>query len=265
MTSMPLNPDTFVKINIVTEPSPGWILRRWSESYKKYLTGPMCDVVINTKPDKRADINLYINYFLYEGPQINTYDVCVFTHREDDAFLAKSFDDIASKCDLCLGMSDYTMGLLPKGSKRIHIPPHDQFLNDIPVNVGIVGRTYSSGRKNEDWVSKLRELCGNKINIMSTYDDPIPFNEMPNFYSNLDYLLVIANKEGGPMPLLEAMSMNTPVIAPNVGLAWEYPVIRYEGFDDLVNVLKNLKPFTKNAWQKAGLEMENILLTLMFD
>ena len=147
-------------------------------------------------------------------------------------------------------------------SYRIHVPPHSRFLKDSRLRVGIVGRTYKSGRKNEDWLPKLRELCGKNIEFITTYDNPIPAEQMPAFYEGVDYLLVIANKEGGPMPVVEALAMHKPVIAPDVGFCWEYPVIRYTGFDQLVTVLNKLTIPT-DSWEQAAKEIESISLTLL--
>jgi glycosyltransferase involved in cell wall biosynthesis len=61
------------------------------------------------------------------------------------------------------------------------------------------------------------------------------------FYRAIDYLLVTARDEGGPMVVPEAIAHGVPVIAPNVGWCWEYPVIRYErAWEALEPVLRGL-------------------------
>ena len=51
--------------------------------------------------------------------------------------------------------------------------------------------------------------------------------ELLEFYNSIDYLLVISKVEGGPVPVLESFLLNKPVIAPDVGWCWDFP-IEYE-------------------------------------
>ncbi len=66
--------------------------------------------------------------------------------------------------------------------------------------------------------------------------------EMPNFYNNIDYLLIPSSYEGGPMSLLEALACGREVIAPPIGFVSQYPHIEYKTGDseDLRLVLKEL-------------------------
>ena len=65
---------------------------------------------------------------------------------------------------------------------------------------------------------------------------------MPAFYRSMDYVLVPAHYEGGPMPLLEALASGVEVIAPRVGFVDEYPHIEFEAGNaaDLRRVLRDL-------------------------
>jgi glycosyltransferase involved in cell wall biosynthesis len=74
----------------------------------------------------------------------------------------------------------------------------------------------------------------------------LPFKLLPLWYKSLNYLLVTGNVEGGPLPVKEAIAMGIPVIAPDVGWCWDYPVIRYEDTEDLKRVLARLAP--KDEW-----------------
>lgn len=61
------------------------------------------------------------------------------------------------------------------------------------------------------------------------------------FYQSIDYLVVTSRDEGGPMVVPEAIAHGVPVIAPDVGWCWEYPVIRYPwGVDGLLTTLRGL-------------------------
>jgi glycosyltransferase involved in cell wall biosynthesis len=69
------------------------------------------------------------------------------------------------------------------------------------------------------------------------------------FYRSIDYLLVTSRDEGGPMVVPEALAHGVPVIAPDVGWCWEYPVIRYPwGVEGLLATLTGLA--TVPSWQE---------------
>lgn len=74
------------------------------------------------------------------------------------------------------------------------------------------------------------------------------------FYASIDYLVVTSVEEGGPMTVPEAIAHGVPVIAPDVGWAWEFPVIRYAvgDWNSLKGVLAGLtRPPTWEAWRVA--------------
>jgi len=47
----------------------------------------------------------------------------------------------------------------------------------------------------------------------------LPRDAMPNFYRDLDVLVVTSRSEGGPLPLMEALCCGVPVVTTHVGLA----------------------------------------------
>lgn len=69
---------------------------------------------------------------------------------------------------------------------------------------------------------------------------------MPSFYKNIDYLVILSNNEGGLMPVIEAIASGKPVIAPDVGWCWDYPVIKYNTIEDLKQILTKLSSFSIN-------------------
>lgn len=72
------------------------------------------------------------------------------------------------------------------------------------------------------------------------------------FYAAIDYLVVTSTEEGGPMPVLEAIARGVPVIAPNVGWCWEFPVLRYAvgEYEALRQVLEQLT--APPSWEHWG-------------
>ena len=85
--------------------------------------------------------------------------------------------------------------------------------------------------------------------------------ELFKAYKETDYVLVTSTIEAGPMSVVEAISMRKPVIAPQVGWCWEYPVIKYSDTKHLIETINKLS-FNNNDWEKRVKEcvrgIENI-------
>ena len=234
-----------MKINIVTEPAPGWILRMLSENWCKRL--PNCSIT-DMRPDPTADINFYVNWAIFK-PELKTkVDVGYFTHKENEVF-----DTKAHQMDYCIAMSKKTLYLLPPGKSEV-IPPNglgDEYKDQKnKIKFGVVGREYSSGRKNFNIIQDLKKIPNSDFFITN---GRLSKFELVNFYKEIDYLLITATNEGGPVPVLEALSMGVPVIAPDVGWCWEYPVIRYNNTEELFTIIKSLCRFNNvdKSWEDS--------------
>ena len=57
--------------------------------------------------------------------------------------------------------------------------------------------------------------------ITATPKNLVPYEEMPNFYSKGDILVVTSESEGNPMPVIESMHSGRPVISTDVGIVPE--------------------------------------------
>lgn len=233
-------------INFVTEEETStWILRRIAKEYQSRIPN---STITEIMPDTTADVNIFVNYRLYAP--CGTKTIGYFTHKEDD-----SFDKTAKSCDWCIAMSNMTAKLLPSEKTTMIEPSVDkQFIKENLV-LGVVGREYANGRKNTSW---LDDLKAEGIGIKFT-NGQIEWQKMPDFYRSIDYLLVTSSLEGGHIPTKEAIAMGVPVIAPNVGWCWEYPVIRYETKDELKEILRRLNPrgFI-DVWDKGAKEIIDI-------
>lgn len=240
-----------MKINIVTVPSPGWVLRMLAKNWCNRL--PNCTMT-DIKPDPRADINFYVNWFIFK-PELKTkIDIGWFTHKENEVFDIK-----ASQMDYCVCPSELTYKLLPQN--KSFILKHgvgEEFLNKKnKIKFGIVGREYSSGRKNFNILDDLRLIPNSEFSITN---GALSKSELVSFYKEIDYLLVTATNEGGPVPVLDALTMGVPIIAPNVGWCWEYPVIRYSSHEELFDIISSLCGFVDvdKVWNESANELLNI-------
>ena len=223
-----------MKINIV-RPTDGWVLQRIAESWR--IDG----ATVSTRPDSNADCNVWVNYALFGSVgkhQKTRCDVGYFTHREGGN-LGELFDRVASEVDWCIAMCDKTAAMLPpEKATVIHAAPHRQF-GKHSIVLGIVGRDYPRKRNH------LQQQVGtvSRVEVKFT-GGHLDFSELPAFYRSLDYVLVLCDNECGPMCVPEALALGKPVIAPDVGWCWDYPVIRYSTDDELMAILHGLTPPT---------------------
>jgi len=240
-----------MKINIVTVPAPGWVLRMLAKNWCKRL--PDCTMT-DIRPDPQADINFYVNWFIF-NPEFKTkIDIGWFTHKENEVFDIK-----ASQMDYCICPSELTYKLLPKN--KSFILKHgigEEFLNKKnKIKFGIVGREYGSGRKNFNIVDSLKLIPNSEFSITN---GKLSSSQLVDFYKEIDYLLVTATNEGGPVPVLDALTMGVPIIAPNVGWCWEYPVIKYSSDEELLDIISSLCSFVDvdKVWNESTNELLNI-------
>ena len=232
-----------VKLHIITETeAQRWSLRMDAENLAREIPG----AVIGTSPDPRADVNIFINYALYES--VRTIATALFTHRERTEPLGSRFDDVARRVDHCFAMNRHTLALLPTGKSSILWVWPDPRYHGGRLILGICGRDYQGGRKRMEWVKDLRAIPGVEVR---TTEGKIPAVNMPYYYADLDYLVIIADNEGGPKPVVEALARGCPVIAPDVGYAWSFPVLRYETKEELLKIVRGLV-IPRDGWKRTA-------------
>ena len=220
---------------------------------------------LGAAPDPQADVIYLSGYFEatrfreWPGQPIAGY----FTHREEEPpgnAKAKLFDSVAGRVQLRVAMCQlYAEPLsrygptvtppLPVERNRFTIAPRK--VGKVPI-VGFSGYTYANHRKGEDLVkgiiaSKLAQRVEWRA---SGRGWPVPtkrytWEEMPTFYQGLDVLVCPSRVEGGPMPVLEALSCGVAVVIPRgVGILDEIPdvegIYRYER-GDLKSLLATLE------------------------
>jgi len=142
-------------------------------------------------------------------------------------------------------MNHHTLALLPEGKSSIMwVWPDPKYYRDKLI-LGVCGRAYKSGRKRMGWVEDLQAIPGVEIR---TTGGKIAAADMPAYYDGLDYLVVIADNEGGPKPVVEALARGCPVIAPDVGYSWDFPVLRYETKAELLAIVRGLI-IPRDSWK----------------
>lgn len=223
-----------MKINIV-RPTDGWVLQEIAEAWQ--LPGSLC----SDTPNAHADVNIWVNYAMFSAVgkfRKTRCDIGWFTHREPGR-LGVIFDRVAAEVDWCIAMCERTAMLLPEDKTTVIKSAPNERYSRKEITLGVVGREYP--RKRLDLIPAIESIPGVTIKYTG---GGLPAFEMPEFYESVDYIIVLANNEGGPMCVPEAMAMHKPVIAPDVGWCWEYPVIRYGSELDLIECVRGLVPPT---------------------
>jgi glycosyltransferase involved in cell wall biosynthesis len=201
----------------VVGPQDDWVLEQLARRLAAKL--PYAEFVPwKPRPGGAARLAYYVNYALYDGPS-GLIDVGFFTHR-DDSF---GFLDRARRLDFCVCMSRlYADWLREQGVTAVaHIPMGFDFYRYRPrLVLGVVGRL-DHPRKGAALVERLRQLPF--VEVVTT-EGRLPEEGLRDLYQRIDYVLVPATVEGGPMSLLEGLCIGKPVIAPEgVGMVPEFP------------------------------------------
>jgi hypothetical protein len=241
-----------MKISILTEKKKG-VCRRAAEELFQHI--PNC--VINGDY-KNADIVYLLPYTSIANlGDVKGKIVSLFTHYENtDKSKARLWKLALEKSYAQIFMSDtmYKLGQWSEyvketypvttliNRKKIHWGTD---LSTKPIVFGVCG--HARPRKRPEFVQKLvvsgltifsngEGWDGSTVSMIGT-----SYVSRKAFYERIDYLIITSELEGGPIPVLDAIAMGVPVIAPNVGWCSEYPAIRYDGsYEDLEEVCKKL-------------------------
>lgn len=239
-----------MRVNIVVK--PGWILERCAREVERAVP----DSVVNATPwppttAAQADLTYYLPMKdIRHSPEgLGGLSVGFFTHGEERV---RTF---APLFDHAVAMNEQVADLLRKLAVPVTvIRPGVEAQRHITF--GVCG-TLHKGRKGPDMV---RAAVAAGFDFMACTDDAArspcrvwtSIENRSKFYGAIDYLVVTSTEEGGPMPVVEALAAGVPVIAPNVGWCWEFPVIRYEkgSWISLLSVLTRLTRIP--TWEEWG-------------
>lgn len=235
-------------------PEQGWILERLSRN----ITSRLDYTRIAPYPDTHALINYYVTYAIWQY-RSSPIEIGYFTHIEPTH--VDKFFDVARNVDYCICHAElYAQKIREAGILNVTAinPGIDLESYKPKLQIGVVGRTYKSGRKGEGLVRQLLDIDwidwhftgegwpGKALNLAP--------EAMPEFYRKMDYILVPASYEGGPMCVAEALACGTPVIAPPVGWVPQLEHIEYRTNDaeDLRRVLSELFEEKKARAEKVA-------------
>jgi glycosyltransferase involved in cell wall biosynthesis len=229
----------------------GWILETIAQAIAREAENQShrFSVRIVNSPTDTADLTFFLPESAYR-PLNKSITVTYLAHKEVHPGAAALFEDIAKKSDYCItSSSKYQQILKEDGAKKVFKISLgvDTTLFIPKLKLGVVGRTYGTGRKGE---TLLADLAGMPMIELHFTGEGWPYpadhysnSDLARFYQNIDYLLVPSLIEGGPASLLEALSAGCPVIAPtDIGLVEDFPHISYIRGDakDLQRVVLSL-------------------------
>ncbi|WP_270938250.1 glycosyltransferase, partial [Falsiroseomonas oryzae] len=230
-------------VNIVTS-DRGWVLERLAREIATRLPY----VTFGEGPDRTAAIQYYMTYSCRRR-RLSPVEVAYFAHLEPEGDARDRFFAVAREVQHCVCHARlYEAVLREAGIAAVTtIPPGVDLETFRPkLRIGVVGRTYHTGRKGEHLVEQVMDIP--EIEWFFTGEGwPGPAlrlrpEELPDFYRGLDYVLVPALYEGGPMCVVEALACGTAVIAPPVGWVPDFPHVEFQAGDaaDLRRVLLEL-------------------------
>ena len=222
----------------------GWIL----EDMAKRLADALPYVSYGTAPDPSADIQYYITYAGLQR-RISPIEIGWFTHMEPSEPLKSMFLNYGRRFDYCTTQCQHYYEILAaQGANNLSvISPGVDLDKFIPkLTIGVVGRTYETGRKGETTIAQLMDLdfvewkfTGSGWPGESVFISDV---DLPAFYRSLDVLLIASAYEGGPMCAIEALACGVPIISTKVGWMEELPHIPFEygNVAQLKEILKTL-------------------------
>jgi hypothetical protein len=174
------------------------------------------------EPDGLVRLAYYINYALWQKPS-GLIDVGFFTHLDESNRClerARAMQYCVCQC------RQYADWLLKQGAKSVTYIPmgYDAYRYRPRLVLGVVG-LLNHPRKGWHLVEAVRKLPFVEVR---TTDGGLSEEDLPAFYQGLDYVLIPATVEGGPMSLLEGLAMGKPIIAPEgVGMVPEFGDTRH--------------------------------------
>lgn len=230
-------------VHIVTSGSGGVL-----ERLAKEITNRLDYVTHSTARDATADLQYYIPYSSFQS-KLSPIEVAYFADAGVPEASRETFFNVAERIDhwVCPARRDAEL-FRDHGIDRVTtISPGVDLDHMRPmVKIGVVGCPDSAEQRGEGLIRAVLDTPGIAWHFTSQgWPGPalhIPQGEMGLFYNEMDYILVPALDEGGPICVVEALACGTKVIAPPVGWVPDFPHIEYRTGDaeDLRRVLQSV-------------------------
>ena len=178
-------------VNIVTSDTD-WILERLA----KELESRLAYARYGQEIDVSASIQYYVTYSRRQS-RVSPIEVAYFAHLEQNQTTNEQSIRVARSVEHCVCHAAlYAKILRGSGVENVTTisPGVDLELFVPKVKIGIVGRTYHTGRKGERLVAKVMSIPG--IEWFFTGEGwpgpalKIETEHLPEFYRGLDYILV---------------------------------------------------------------------------
>lgn len=245
-----------MRLNVITE-GCGWILDRCARE----LEARLGDVTVDGSRDEA--INYYLPYWKRTRAE-GVAQIGLFTH---DTARASGF---IGRFDLYVCMNrQMRRYVIEQGApmSRVEVIRPGHYMTSVgataparqSIRFGVSGNVYKGGRKGEHLVAQMVAHDYDVVAFGSGWPcerAPYAIDDLADFYlRRIDYLVITATDEGGPMPLVDALFFGVPVIAPR-GVGWcdEFPAIRYDAgsWPSLRAVLRGLTELpTWGAWAEG--------------
>lgn len=211
-------------------------------------------------PRASAALNYWMIYIGYaQKPYDKTETACWFSHHEPHIPKKAEWWDIAARgVDIRTTTAPmYHEMLAPLGPTYFVHPPVDaQFSSNRKFRIGISGYVHPGGRKGESLIQRLQQGLPATWELVATGkgwgniapERELEWSQMPDWYRGIDILVCPSSIEGVPMPPLEALAMNKPIVIPygvgmldSIDLDEKSGVYRYVAgsFDSLWQALNN--------------------------
>ena len=200
-------------------------------------TPPWLQTTASDAPDWDADLNYFIPWLGMLNQELKGQCAIYYTHTNP------GHEQVVKQAmELSVGVAIMTPGdevRVPKGKISYVLTPGVDGFTPRKRNILIVGAEQPNGRK-RSWVlldlawkfdlshfhfiivgtgweyvvDKLKNL-----GVAVTYHESVDQEKLKVLYASSDALLVTAYREGGPIPVLEALASGIPVISPGYGLS----------------------------------------------
>ena len=180
--------------------------------------------------DPSADINLYMPYLQWlRAPNSGTRTAAWFTHFERGTRAKEILWRMASEVITTpLVTADMYLGMFNGNARKIRMGVNRDMFDIIPGidRVGLGVAAVGQPRKGPQLLSALID-SDYTVNYAGDWLDAgtwIPWDEMPQYYNGIETYVCTSLIEGGPAPVLEALSCGCKAVLPiGVGMMDELP------------------------------------------